>query len=397
MVGIAAVLVLFAIVTVVVQFKEPAEKAVVKVTHLFEADPGQELEQAKALPKDVRSELHKSPDPKPDESPEEDPQPVPELVQGTSFMQAETQTSNEAEKIKAAQETELKAIEAELLKAEKKLKNVEMKELKPAEPKEIKENAEALLKISEEVKHDTIDFNETADDVKEKSLSFSENASALLKVSRLAASGKKLDSVKIASNDYTKIYRERFSSGSKNPANLYRWRVSTQYGASMRDCYMLFDMKAVAVTKDGKYYDLNDFTQLSEDYLNNSYSSTIIVCENPERDFGDKIRSFGLSGKGVSVRYYMYDHIRNYFYNRVEHAVQCCEGNGSIVSDQDVKERIDVVGVVFRMEKDKGCFGVFVPTRIYFQDRESAQEIILPESCFSADTDVQLLRQKGLI
>ncbi|MBW1854368.1 MAG: hypothetical protein JRJ00_06755, partial [Deltaproteobacteria bacterium] len=271
----------------------------------------------------------------------------------------------EAEGKSLEQKAKLEEAEEKLQKAELKLKNTEedkkalketiqlakMKDearntiLKETHKKsmEVKETAVDVKGKSETVRDEAIKFNKSADNVKEKSKEVKSRLTAMADASKWPGDKEKMESLKISDEEYTRLYRARFASGMREAETQYRWRVSNRYRLKLKDCYTLFDMKTVAVTEDGQYYDLSDHSQLTEDYLNNNYSSTVILCENPEVDFGGNIKELGLTAKDLTVRYYMYKHTRNYFYNRVENAVACCLQQGKILSEKNWQERIDVM------------------------------------------------------
>lgn len=318
----------------------------------------------------------------------------------------------EAERKSLEQKAKLEEAEEKLQKSELKLKNTTIQLAKIEEEgknkilketleksKEVKEKAVDVKDKSETVRDEATIFKKSADNVKEKSKEVKSHLTAIAENSKWPGAKEKMASLKISDEEYTKLYQARFASGAEEPDRRYRWRVSNRYRLKLKDCYTLFDMKAVALTEDGRYYDLSDYSQLTEDYLNKNYSSTVIMCENPEVDFGGDIKELGLRTKDLTVRYYMYNHTRNYFYHRVEQAVACCLRQGKIPREKNWQERIDVVGNVYKIKKESGGFGVFIPTSVYYRRLNSsiAEEIRISPACFENEEDVKILKAKNLL
>ncbi len=452
-VGVSAVIAFILLIAMAVQIKKPAEQAVVKVTHLFKADPRVNNKQDGAEKQKSDQNIGKQPEksekqeetkkaqevlPRGHEEEKElmaVKEEIRKMKEETAGIKAEAEeTLEEARKIKdeaqkmkeyvrsklarkdkkteklknklAMQGASLKQAERKnttqqekLAREEEKLPKAETKMHEPDKSVEVKEKADFTLKKSVEVKDETVKFSQTSNKVKEKTRKPGKSLTAITDARAFSSSDRRMDSIKLLPENYTKIYRARFASSKKKPALLYRWRISNQYRLKLKDCYSLFDMKAVAVTKNGQYYDLSDNTQITEDYLDRNYSSTVIICENPEFDFGDQIEKTGIRTEGLKVRYYMYNHTKNYFYNRVEQAVSCCQAAGKLPSGEEIKELIDVVGTVFKLKKTGGAFGVFVPTSVYYKKpgSGSAEEISVPAECFEEEMDVKLLKAKGLL
>ena len=452
--GIVAVLVLVSTITVVFQVKKPAEKAVLRIVHLFNANP-------RTAQKDTRPE---KPDPGEEEQPtkpeekEETKQVQKDTLNAASeikaikeetrqIKEASSRTKEEAQKTileakkiqeeamqmkagttknLAQKDEKIKKLTDELARHEESIKEAETKNAEQQRKLEEKEEklreAEEELKIAEEQKDapqqskeaktkalftlekNTVAQKEThkpgknADGDKKQAKNPSNRLTSIVEASKWSGAKKRMDSLKLPADSYAKLYRARLASGAKVPATQYRWRVSNHSGLKLRDCYNLFDMKAVAVTRNGHFYDLSDLTRLTEEYLNKNYSSTVILCENPEDDFGGQIEKLGIRTSELIVRYYMYDHTSNYFYNRVEKAISCCQVQGNIPSGKDAKDLIDVVGSVYKVKKDGGAFGIFVPTAVYLQNSAGpADKFSVSCSCFENEEDVKMLRANNLI
>lgn len=336
LVGITAVLVLVILASVIIQLKKPTEDALVRITHVFKAKPEIKEKEKGRVEKNATKQELKSKQEKLESA---------EIEQGTK---------QEALKEKG-----------------NKTRLEEGKWRKPeAEKQTLKDKAKKPLGKGEDEGR---------------------------KSTEPLASKKVMEEVKLSDEIYKKLYRHRFEIAKKGIQERYSWQVSNQANLTLRECYRLFDMKPVVITR-GRYYDLSDLTLISKESLCH-YSTTVIVCENPVIDFRKEIDSLGLKPDELTVHYYMYEYIRNYFYYRVEQAVNCFKKDIH-TGKRDLEDQVEVVGNVFKIQKEGGGrFGVFLPTRIYYQRSESdkMEEIEIPISCFAGDEDIEILKKNGLI
>lgn len=301
----------------------------------------------------------------------------------------------QAEQENAAQKRQLQQAETALERSEAQLQVMQAETPAPV-PDDVLAQAVTTRRKGTVVRDEAEAFHASAVEVKKRSGQVRESVAAVPKQPSLdPPTQERVDAVRVAARDYAAMYRDRFQAGKSEPGVLYRWRVANRYRLNLSTCYRLFDMKAVALTWDGRYFDLDDASLLTEDYLEKRFSGTVIVCEHPARDFPDQLERLRLAPASVTVRYYMYPRIRNYFYSRVEQAVRCCLDSGGGSVDP---ETIDVVGGVFKIEKEGGRFGVFVPTAVYVRTGTGEpRSIEVPPGCFDGAPDVAMLRKKGLL
>ena len=379
-VGVLVFLVIIGVITAAVQVKNRAENVVVKITHVFKADKPE----VKMKKKKVEQKIEKA----------------------TATKTLNNKKSGEKKRVR-------KAHAAKAAKVDVKNESTKSASVKPVEKEKssMKKSAQAKPAAEKPVaKTQAIEKiaakkpaqgKQSEKVVQEKKVPKKKTAriSVIADVPMWQTGTKRMATLKITDKEYSKCYRERFNEGTKKPAEFYSWRVSNIMGKMLKNCYELFDMKAVAVVDGKKFYDLGDGTQLTEDYLESRYSSTVIVCEDPASDFGEKADSFGIPSNDFSVRYYMFHNTRNYFYGRVEEAVSCLISQGRLNEDDKLKENIEVVGTVFNMEKKNGAFGVFVPSAVFFHDPASGtdSEIKVPASCLDNYGDVKLLKAANMM
>lgn len=300
----------------------------------------------------------------------------------------------QAEQENAGQQQQLQQAETALEHSEARLQVMQAETAAP--PAAVLAQAGTVRQQGIVARDEAETFRKSAVQVKQRSEQVRQSVASVSKQpSPAAPTPERVEAVRVATPDYAAMYRDRFEAGKSEPGVLYRWRVANRYRLNLSTCYRLFDMKAVALTRDGRYFDLDDASLLTEDYLSQRFSGTVIVCERPDSDFPDQLERLRLDPGSVTVRYYMYPRIRNYFYARVEQAVRCCLGASGGSADP---ESIDVVGAVFKIEKEGGRFGVFVPTAVYVRSGAGEpRHIEVSPGCFDGAPDVAMLRKKGLL
>jgi hypothetical protein len=157
---------------------------------------------------------------------------------------------------------------------------------------------------------------------------------------------------------------------------------------NLRKVYPLFQMKAVALRGDTPYVDLSDGTRIAEGALT-PYSNTCFLVTDPFNQWGDALKKAGFTpGSNVSVRYYMYDSVRNAIYARAFRAFECSREKGLIAGDL-TPDSVDILGRAFAIRREGGgSFGVFVPIRI---DLPDGGNVAVDPSCFAGSPDIDYL------
>jgi len=388
-VGICMVVLLVSLLALLVQVKEPARETAVKITHVFKAvsrqkQQKQHVPEKRTTEKAVKAKKKnviagKKPPVENTQKP-----PMPEKTIRTSSTKTKQKPAVVNPEKSSQQRKESATGDETVATSAQKKKHADMRMGVPGE------------------KDVTVPQNEEKPEKKvwvEKSFTKTARKNTNSIAPLWSNPMKKMDRLHVPAEVYSRIYKNRFRAGNTRPENLYRWRVANRHRLKLKDFYRLFDMKAVAVTNDGRFIDLGDLSALSKAYLGKTFSRTVIVCGDPEADFGDMLQKLKVSAQDVTVRYYMYEHIRNYFYNRVQQAVAYCRNKGLIPGGNDVIKKIDVIGSVFELSKDKGSFGVFVPTAVYFDNPKSGtvQEFMVPPEWFAGEEDVKYLTAQKLL
>ncbi len=159
--------------------------------------------------------------------------------------------------------------------------------------------------------------------------------------------------------------------------------------------YDLFQMKAVAVKEGEPHTDLEDNSRVARASLS-EFSSTCFIVTSPWEKWGDALRSNGFREKdSIEVRYYTYEFVRNSIYARALKAFAWSVRQLNLPKDTDPSQA-DVLGRVYAINREGGgSFGVFVPLQVDFQSGESVK--INPVLCFEGQKDIQVLNSAGLL
>lgn len=180
------------------------------------------------------------------------------------------------------------------------------------------------------------------------------------------------------------------------------WRESGAQGSgegniplrieNLKAVYSLFQMKAVALRGDKPYVDLSDGTRIAGGALS-PYSTTCFRVADPFDQWGSELEKAGLTpGNPVAVRYYMYETIRNAIYARAARAVECCRQQGLIPEGVSADE-VDLLGRAYAIRRQGGGgFGVFVPVGI---DLPDGRTIAVDPACFAGSADIDHLMASG--
>jgi hypothetical protein len=163
---------------------------------------------------------------------------------------------------------------------------------------------------------------------------------------------------------------------------------------NLRNAFSLFQMKAVAVVNNRRFFDLSDGSRLSEASLED-FSTTVFRVQQPWQKWGDALSAAGIrQSETIEVRYYMYDSIKNAIYERTEQAFIYSRQKGLIDMDTSPSS-VDILGRAFVIKKQGGGqFAVFVPIAL---DTESGQTIAIDPACFRNQGDVKKLLAAGLL
>ena len=107
---------------------------------------------------------------------------------------------------------------------------------------------------------------------------------------------------------------------------------------NLRKAFSLFQMKAVAVVGNRRFFDLSDGSRLPEASLDD-FSTTVFRVQQPWQKWGDALTAAGIrQSETIEIRYYMYDFIKNAIYERAEQAFAFCRQKGLI--DMDTPHRV---------------------------------------------------------
>jgi hypothetical protein len=163
---------------------------------------------------------------------------------------------------------------------------------------------------------------------------------------------------------------------------------------NLRNAFSLFQMKAVAVVGNRRFFDLSDGSRLPEAALED-FSATVFRVQQPWQKWGDALSAAGIrQSETIEVRYYMYDFIKNAIYERAEQAFVYSIQEGLIEKDTP-PSGVDILGRAFVIKKQGGGqFAVFVPISL---DTESGKKIAIDPACFRDQGDVKKLLAAGLL
>ena len=197
-------------------------------------------------------------------------------------------------------------------------------------------------------------------------------------------------SITVSSDQYLTLFKNWRKVGESRKENgKIPLRVE-----NLRNAFSLFQMKAVAVVDNRRFYDLSDGSRLPEASLED-FSTTVFRVQQPWQKWGDALSAAGIrQSETIEVRYYMYDFIKNAIYERAEQAFIYCRQMGLIEMDTSPSS-IDILGRAFVIKKrGGGQFAVFVPIAL---DTESGQTIAIDPACFRNQGDVNTLLAAGLL
>ncbi len=163
---------------------------------------------------------------------------------------------------------------------------------------------------------------------------------------------------------------------------------------NLRNAFSLFQMKAVAVVDNRRYFDLSDGSRLSAESLED-FSATVFRVEQPWQKWGDALSAAGIrQSASIEIRYYMYDSIKNAIYERAEQAFVYSKQKG-LIDINTPPSGVDILGRAFVIKKQGGGkFAVFVPIRLH---TDSGQTIGIDPACFRNQGDVNALMAAGLL
>lgn len=197
-------------------------------------------------------------------------------------------------------------------------------------------------------------------------------------------------SITVSSDQYLTLFENWRKVGESRKEN----RKIPLRVENLRNAFSLFQMKAVAVVDNRRFFDLSDGSRLPEASLED-FSATVFRVQQPWQKWGDALSDAGIrQSETIEVRYYMYDFIKNAIYERAEQAFVYCRQKGLIDMDTPPSS-VDILGRAFVIKKQGGGqFAVFVPIAL---DTESGQTIAIDPACFRNQGDVNTLLAAGLL
>ncbi|MCP3872061.1 MAG: hypothetical protein GY699_02760 [Desulfobacteraceae bacterium] len=203
---------------------------------------------------------------------------------------------------------------------------------------------------------------------------------------------KKDKTLHLASKDYFEVYKHWQAQGETMD------KGKTLVGVrilNLENVYDLFQMKPVAVKEDVPHTDLEDNSRVASASLS-EFSSTCFVVTNPWEKWEHALKQAGFSKKNnIAVRYYTYDFVRNSIYARALKAFEWSVEKQNLPDDTD-PSTADVLGVVYAVNKNGGgSFGVFVPKQVDFNSNLSVK--IDPMACFKGQKDIETLNRAGIL
>jgi len=202
----------------------------------------------------------------------------------------------------------------------------------------------------------------------------------------------KQETLKLSSKEYFEVYKQWQEQGGT--LDKEKALVSLRI-LNLENVYDLFQMKAVVIKEGVPHTDLEDNSRVANASLS-EFSSTCFVVSNPWGKWGHALKEAGFREKdNIEVWYYTYEFVRNSIYARALKAFEWSVEKQNLPKDTD-PSTADVLGTVYAVNKDGGgSFGVFVPKRIDFKSKLSVD--IDPLACFKGQKDIEALNRAGLL
>jgi len=417
-----ALLVMFAMAFKV---NKSVDRALVAVKHVFEPEEAQPLKQIPPVRQDVaRVEPEKS------ETDRQKEAIVPEKTQNKTEKKTKKQKVSESSPVEDAAQAkdERKEKIAETKTARNFDKVPEEQKIKPValtkRPEQAGRDEKAVQNRLETVRHTIADQDSLAKmagkseeetpkqlEPSPKGLDISEKLNRLTTLSeqpkkkelpQISKAMQKLQ--KPESFDAERSKREITVDKEKYMALFHGWRNSGNGTKgkekiplrveNLRNAFELFQMKPIAVIRGNSFLDLTDGTRVAEKSLD-EYSTTVFLVDRPWDKWNDVLAVAGIRrGDRVEVRYYMYDFVKNAIYSRVNQAFSWCKDQGLIKTDSPAAG-VDVLGRTYVIKRQGGGrFGVFVPVSL---DTEDGHTVAIDPVCFRGQSDVEALRDAGLL
>ena len=198
-------------------------------------------------------------------------------------------------------------------------------------------------------------------------------------------------SVTVDRKDYRCLMGEWQKSGKQKKLSL----VLPLQVRNLRNSYELFQMKPVAVLRNGTCIDLADRTRIQPKSLE-GYSSTVFLVDRPWDKWRATLEAVGVKpSDNFEVRYYMYDFVRDAIYARAGRAFDWCRETGAL-DKETAPGKVDVQGIACIIRQEGGGrFGVFVPVTVKTEKGGSIKVDLA--ACFAGERDVEVLRTAGLL
>jgi hypothetical protein len=220
----------------------------------------------------------------------------------------------------------------------------------------------------------------------------------------VASDIKQVKNVNPSQKAYSKAFRGLMSLGKITPEKKnVQLAIINDPGKGLKEVYGLFGMTPF-IRLNKKYYSLSTGQSLSPIRLD-SFAGTGILCENPWRDFGAELSAVqektGMSLSKANVIYLMESNTMNYFYHKVDKAINCSLNLGKVSTQKIQQSQVSVTGRVLAVSapNKQHQFGIFVPILIEIFDKSSENHRRIevdPKTCFKDDPDIAPLVSEGL-